>query len=57
MHTQHKSSTRGENKCLPREIDVLKNDHDGRWGIMSIPLMEIKVDIMDPGLLYYSLLT
>lgn len=28
-----------------------KNDQAARWGIMSIPLMEIKLDIIDPTFL------
>lgn len=28
----------------------------GRWGIMSIPLVEIKVDMIDPTLLYSTLM-
>lgn len=43
-------------KCLPWEIETLKkNDHDRR-SIMSIPLMEIEVDIIDPTLLYSTLI-
>lgn len=38
-------------KCLPWEIEMLKkNDHADRWSVMSTPLMEIKVDIIDPTL-------
>lgn len=43
-------------KCLSWEIETLKkNDHDRR-SIMSIPLMEIKVDVIDPTLLYSTLI-
>lgn len=39
-------------KCLPWEIEIL---HADRWSIMSIPLVEIKVDRIDPALTHSTL--
>ena len=46
-------AVRGGNKCLPGEMEMQKKKKKiiGRtWGIISIPLVEIKVDMMDPKL-------
>lgn len=51
MHTQHKSRAGGENEVFTlgnRNAKKKKRSHRG--SIMSIPLMEIKVDVIDPTL-------